>query len=66
MKEVSKGIVQELTKRSLEDIFLWSDGTWCYREEYYDNEMQHMSDDFIIINIDTDEYNNFFKGLNYE
>jgi hypothetical protein len=42
---------------SKEDIILWSDNTWCYREELH--EMTHMSDvsadfsrsgfDFIII-----------------
>jgi len=32
---------------SKEDIILWSDNTWCYREELH--EMNHMSDDFIII-----------------
>lgn len=29
------------------DIFLWSDNTWCYRQEL--NQMTHMSDDFIVI-----------------
>jgi len=36
---------------SEEDIFLWADGTWCYREQ--GREMKHMSDDFEVIPFDT-------------
>ena len=46
---------------SLEDVFLWCDDTWCYREEYYNNEMLHMSDDFSILYFGTEEYNKFFE-----
>lgn len=34
-------------KASTEDIFMWPDGTWCFREEYW--EMDHMSDDFVVL-----------------
>lgn len=47
--------------KSLEDVFLWSDGTWCYREEYHNNEMLHMSDDFQILSLNSEEYNKFFE-----
>lgn len=51
------------TKFSLEDIFLWPDETWCYRSEI--QEMNHMSDDFKILSVDSPEYNELidkFKG----
>lgn len=36
-----------VNKASPNDIFVWSDGTWCYREDYW--EMTHMSDDFYVL-----------------
>jgi len=33
--------------KCLEDIILWPDNTQCYRYELH--EMQHMSDDFIVV-----------------
>jgi hypothetical protein len=44
---------------NMEDIMLWSDGTWCYRYELY--EMQHMSDDYEILEYGSIEYDNFFE-----
>jgi hypothetical protein len=43
--------VQELNIKSLEDIFMWCDGTWCYREEYLKGDYNHMSDDFSVISV---------------
>lgn len=40
-----------------EDIFSWCDGTRCYRSDF--EEMSYMSDDFLVLYIDTDEYNEF-------
>lgn len=34
-------------KLSQEDIMLWSDGTWCFRDEL--EEMTHMSDDYKVL-----------------
>lgn len=31
----------------IEDIFVWPDGTWCYR--YEAPQYQHMSDDYIVV-----------------
>lgn len=33
------------------DIILWSDGTWCYREDYFKRPYDwfHMSDDYIVL-----------------
>ncbi len=30
-----------------EDVFLWPDGDWCYRDEY--EGMTHKSDDFEVV-----------------
>lgn len=41
------------------DVFLWPDGTWCFRHdalEYY----AHMSDDYRVIPEDSDEWEEFF------
>ena len=43
-----------MTRKSGEDIVLWCDGTWCYREEL--EEMTHMSDDFIVIPVRAEEW----------
>ena len=42
---------------SSDDIFLWADGTWCYRSDYL--EYLWMSDDFLVLNVDTPEYHEF-------
>lgn len=42
---------------SQEDIFVWPDGTWCWREEYW--EMDHMSDDFMVLFENTPEWEKF-------
>lgn len=46
----------------IEDVFLWSDGTWCYRCEL--QEMQHMSDDFEVLLFDSPEYLVFMEKFN--
>jgi len=40
-----------------EDIFLWSDGTNCYR--YEADLMKHMSDDYCVLYFGSDDYNNY-------
>lgn len=44
---------------SLEDILVWSCGTWCYREEL--NQMSHMSDDYQVLWFDTPAYISFMQ-----
>ena len=41
-----------------DDIFLWPDNTWCYRDEFW--EMSHMSDDYEILVFGSFEYDDFF------
>lgn len=48
-------------KQDSEDIFLWADGTSCYR--YESEEMNHMSDDYIVLYYNSEGYNNFIKEL---
>ena len=38
-----------------EDVFLWPDGTWCYREDSY--QYSYMSDDYEVLKVDTPEWN---------
>lgn len=54
-------IMKELNPKSLEYIFLWSDGTWCYREDYLNGDYNWLSDDFEIISVYSNEYDEFFK-----
>lgn len=48
-------------KNDNEDIFLWADGTNCYRYEI--GEMNHMSDDYCVLYFGSDDYLNFIKEL---
>lgn len=43
----------------LEDVFVWPDGTWCYR--YETDEMSHKSNDYIVIHFDEAKYQQFFE-----
>ena len=43
-----------------EDIFMWPDGTWCYRHEY--KWYKHMSDDMHTIYLGTAEYDAFLEN----
>jgi len=43
----------------MEDIFLWCEGTWCYRYEFH--EMNHMSDDFCILPFNSKEYQDLLQ-----
>lgn len=40
------------------DVFLWPDGTWCFRHDAL--EYAHMSDDYRVIPEDSDEWEEFF------
>ncbi len=42
--------------QSSEDVFLWPDGTRCYREEYEQGHYQMMSDDFEVIPVGSERY----------
>lgn len=42
-----------------DDIFVWADGSWCYRCELW--EMDYKSDDFCVIYIDTPEHKAFLE-----
>ena len=44
---------------SREDIFVWADDSWMYREDYYDSSWK--SDDFYVIEFGTDEYDRFLE-----
>lgn len=45
-----------------EDIWLWPDKEWCYRDEVA--EMQHKSDDYQILKFDSPEYNKLLDEIN--
>lgn len=46
---------------SSNDLFLWPDGTRCYRGEYEQGYYQQMSDDFEVVPVDTPRYNNLLE-----
>lgn len=37
-----------------EDVLVWPDETWCYRYEL--SEMNHMSDDYMVLPFDSGEW----------
>jgi hypothetical protein len=43
-----------MTAASSEDIFLWPDGAWCYREDAHC--MSHRSDDYRVLPFESAEW----------
>lgn len=46
---------------SLEDLCIWADGTWCYREDL--EEMSFMSDDYEVVSVDDPSYDSRLAAL---
>lgn len=44
-----------------DDVILWPDETWCYRSEL--EEMSHMSDDYLVLRVDSPKYREFFLTI---
>lgn len=42
-----------------EDLLIWADGTWCYRYEL--SEFNHMSDDYELVEFDSEAFATFFE-----
>ena len=42
-----------------DDLILWPDGTWCFRSDL--PMYSHMSDDYTVVPVDTDPYEEFFS-----
>ncbi|MDR0479227.1 MAG: hypothetical protein LBH31_05380 [Burkholderiaceae bacterium] len=49
-------------EESPDDIFLWPDDAQCLRSEWEEGEMAHRSDDFIVVGVDCDEYDQVQEG----
>ena len=49
--------------RETEDVFLWPDGTWCYRHELL--EYGWLSDDYIVLEYGTIGWYRFLKEMEY-
>lgn len=47
-----------MVEMSSEDVFVWPDGSWCYREDAH-GEFSWKSDDYYVIYFDTQEWQNF-------
>lgn len=48
-------------KYSGDDVFVWPDGSWCFRDERED--MCHLSDDCVVLVVDTPEWNKHFEEV---
>lgn len=48
-------------KPSCDDVMVWPDGTWCYRDDGAD--MRHHSDDYYVIPADTPEWERFINHI---
>jgi len=46
---------------SSEDLILWADGTWAYREDM--DDMAHMSDDYQIIFFESPIYDEYHGSI---
>ena len=51
--------MNQITRITDDAVHLWPDGTWCYHSELH--EYAHMSDDFELLVLDSDEYEEFFS-----
>ena len=49
--------------RDMEDVLLWSDGTWCYRHELL--EYGWMSDDYTVLEYGTQRWDKFLMDNEY-
>lgn len=52
-----------MKKTSPDDIFVWPDGSWCYRCEYTLPDYGWKSDDFRVIPVDSEEYDAFCTNV---
>ncbi|EJT0117264.1 hypothetical protein NVX19_003515 [Salmonella enterica] len=43
------------------DIFVWPEGSWCYRFEYSSDDFSWKSDDFCVIYLTTPEWREFLE-----
>lgn len=50
-------------KASPEDVFVWPDGTWCFRGEYW--EMPAMFDDFYVLFENSEKWEAFLLKEGY-
>lgn len=46
---------------SIEDVFLWPDGTWCHREEV--DEYPYKSDDYEVLYYGTEKWYKVISDL---
>lgn len=44
-----------------EDVFLWANGSWCFRDEL--DCMGHLSDDYTVLVVDTPEWRKHFEEI---
>lgn len=44
-----------------DDVFVWPDGSWLYRDEYSQLADRWRGDDFEILYVGTIEYNDFLQ-----
>jgi hypothetical protein len=55
-------IADQAPEESPDDIFLWPDDAQCLRSEWENGEMTHRSDDFMVVSVDSDEYESVLAG----
>lgn len=48
-----------MSHKSMCDLFVWPDGSWCYRFEHATDDFSWKSDDFCVIYEDTAEWKEF-------
>lgn len=56
-------VLESRTTAHPDDVFVWPDGFWCFREEHSDDDS--LSDDFEVLRVDTPEYDEFLIEQEY-
>jgi len=51
---------KDILTANMEDLFLWPDGSSCYRYELH--EMSFKSDDFVVLKFGSPEYMAYFEN----
>lgn len=48
-----------MSRKSMCDLLVWPDGSWCYRFEFATDDFSWKSDDFCVVYEDTAEWKEF-------
>lgn len=51
-----------MSKKYSDDLFVWPDGSWCFRYEYCEECDKWRGDDYKVLTSETPEWSDFLLG----